>query len=501
MELNVARVELLYKMEDKSLDEVQELLCKLSKAKLVENAQAIKVAAVDALLKKTCFSLRNSICSYQEEHMEEETGADTVEAVKKMCQEYVEVPNLEEGEAEKTKLDEEKNKILLEMQKLKEQFETSLKTHEENLSKLGGSLKVESASAVPPPVKTATAEAKVANLSQFKREFKVNGTISDSRAQNKLAFCGLIRQLNAAMGNGYTEAEVVDGVIKAMVPGSAMHSYLETTTIDELTLPKLWHILRSHYKEKSATELFQDLMNIVQGRREDTQAFLMCGLNLRQKVLFVSQEANSKLQANPDLVQTVFLQALENGLQSEALRVKLRPFLTEPRITEEVLREQFSTAIMSEEERKKKLLQAMHDQPSTKMNKVFVSESENQSPAASHEAVSKRSKKQQQEDKLMAAIQAVQQDVNALKERFNEAPQNSYSAPVYQSQDPRPRNHQPRSARKWGRPRPPQSCPFCQEQNTGQRCNHCFSCGSTDHWLAHCPHPNTSNAETPSGNG
>ena len=104
-------------------------------------------------------------------------------------------PILKGGEAEKTKLDKEKNKILLEMQKLmKEQFETSMKTHEENLSKLGGSLKVESASAVPPLVKTPTAEAKVANLSQFKREFKVNGTISDSRAQNKLAFCGLIRQ-------------------------------------------------------------------------------------------------------------------------------------------------------------------------------------------------------------------------------------------------------------------------------------------------------------------
>ena len=312
------------------------------------------------------------------------------------------------------------------MQKLKEQFETSMKTHEEKLSKLEGSLKVEIASAVPPLVKTPTAEAKVANLSQFKREFKVNGTISDSGAQNILAFCGLIRQLNAAMSNGYTEDKVVDGVIKAMVPGSAMRSYLETTTIDELTLPKLRHILRSHYKEKSATELFQDLMNIVQGRREDTQAFLMRALNLRQKVLFVSQEANSKLQANPDLVQTVFLQALENGLQSEALRVKLRPFLTEPGITDEVLIERFSTAIMSEEERKEKLLQAMHDQPSTKVNKVFVSESENQSPAASHEAVSKRSKKQQQDDKLMAAIQAVQQDVNALKERFNEAPQNSY---------------------------------------------------------------------------
>ena len=193
-----------------------------------------------------------------------------------MCQEYVEVPDLEGGEAEKTKLDEEKNKILLEMQKLKEQFETSMKTHEENLSKLGGSLKVENASAVPPLVKTPTAEAKVANLSQFKREFKVSGTISDSGVQNKLAFCGLIRQLNAAMSNGYTEAEVVDGFIKAMVPGCAMRSYLETTTIDELTLPKLRHILQSHYKEKSATELFQDLMNIVQGRREDTQAFLMC---------------------------------------------------------------------------------------------------------------------------------------------------------------------------------------------------------------------------------
>ena len=91
-------------MEDKSLDKVQEPLCKLPKAKLVEIAQAIKVAVVDALLKKTCFGLRNSICSYLEEHIEEETGADTVKAVKKMCQEYVEVPDLEGGRSGKDQI-------------------------------------------------------------------------------------------------------------------------------------------------------------------------------------------------------------------------------------------------------------------------------------------------------------------------------------------------------------------------------------------------------------
>ncbi len=117
---------------------------------------------------------------------------------------------------------------------------------------------------------------------------KIAGTIGDIGGKDKLSFCGLIRQISAAHAKGYSKSEVVEAVIRALSPGSLLRGYSESIHIKDLHLPKLRRLLRSHYKEKSATELFQDLMTLVQGPKEDAQAFLMRALNLRQKVLFVS---------------------------------------------------------------------------------------------------------------------------------------------------------------------------------------------------------------------
>ena len=85
-------------------------------------------------------------------------------------------------------------------------------------------------------------------------------------------------------------------------------------------------------KEKSSTELFQELSNLVQLPEEDTQAYLMHALNLHQKVLFASQEPESALKYDPVLVQGVFLHVAENGLRSDNIRNKIRPVLSQAHI-------------------------------------------------------------------------------------------------------------------------------------------------------------------------
>ncbi len=128
--------------------------------------------------------------------------------------------------------------------------------------------------------------------------------------------------------------------------------------LSDLNLPKLRRLLRSHYKEKGGSELFQDLMNAVQQPKEDTQAFLMRLLNIRQKVLFVAQESDSKLKANTELVQSVFLQTLESGMQSENIRTRLRPVLETHDVLNKEIIHQLSLAVSGEEDRQKRLHQA-----------------------------------------------------------------------------------------------------------------------------------------------
>ena len=75
----------------------------------------------------------------------------------------------------------------------------------------------------------------------------------------------------------------------------------------DLELARLCKILRSHCQEKGATEIYQLLSSAVQEAGETLQDFLVRLLDLKQKVLFASQEAGSDLKYDPELVQYMFL--------------------------------------------------------------------------------------------------------------------------------------------------------------------------------------------------
>ncbi|KAK3707802.1 hypothetical protein QZH41_002538 [Actinostola sp. cb2023] len=89
---------------------------------------------------------------------------------------------------------------------------------------------------------------------------------------------------------GYKEAEIIDAVIRSISPHSSFRSYVETLT--DLSLAKLRKILRVHYREKSASELYHQLATTFQDAKESPQQFLMRALDMRNKVIFASQEAD-----------------------------------------------------------------------------------------------------------------------------------------------------------------------------------------------------------------
>lgn len=90
-----------------------------------------------------------------------------------------------------------------------------------------------------------------------------------------------------------------------------------------MTLQKLRQIIRVHNKEKSSTELYQELANIVQDLKETPQDFLLRALSLRERVIFESK-ADNAMKYDAGLLQSLFTHAIEMGLRDEIIRNKLR---------------------------------------------------------------------------------------------------------------------------------------------------------------------------------
>lgn len=132
------------------------------------------------------------------------------------------------------------------------------------------------------------------------KNFKISGQIGEPGQKEKLTFSSLAHQIENGLSRGCPECEICDAVIHAISPGLQLRSYLEGKS--NLTLPTLRRILRSHFQEKNATELYKQLTSECQGNKETPQSFVMHVLDLRQKILFASQEVESGLKYDPALV-------------------------------------------------------------------------------------------------------------------------------------------------------------------------------------------------------
>ena len=124
--------------------------------------------------------------------------------------------------------------------------------------------------------------------SMFRREFKIIGQIGEVGQREKLSYVSLIRQVEVGLDRGYSEGEVVNAIINSISPGLQIRSYLEGS--GQISLARLRKILRSHYKEGSATDLYQELLTMSQEPKEDPVNFLIRALDCRQKIIFACRE-------------------------------------------------------------------------------------------------------------------------------------------------------------------------------------------------------------------
>ena len=209
--------------------------------------------------------------------------------------------------------------------------------------------------------------------------------------------------------------------------------------------------MKSHYCEKTPTEAYQELSNIVQEKSESTLNFLMRCLKLREQIIISSQEQNAAIKFDANHVQSVFIHSVETGLIDDTIRNRMRPFLQDEKVPDETLIREINLAMSIENERVNKFTSA-----NKKMQKVQAA-SVSSAPVEKSEKVQPKQAKQ---DQILAALNELKADVDALKRG---AP-----SPAREGPQPQARKHR-------------KKCKSCEESGI-EKYNHCFCCGSADHF-------------------
>lgn len=218
-----------------------------------------------------------------------------------------------------------------------------------------------------------------------------------------MPYSSLNKQIESALQKGYSEADIVDGVINSVAPTLHLRSYLES--IQSLSLSQLRVILGSHFSEKSASEAYKELANCAQKSNETPLNFVMRALKLRQQVLSSSQEPGSTIQYDQNLVQSVFINTIETALIDESIRTRLKPILQQQNLPDGQLIREVNLFMSSENERMSKL--GAKKKIYKPMNVNLGVETSARQPCVEPKG---------KNDIILAAIEALQADVNLLKE-------------------------------------------------------------------------------------
>ena len=399
----------------------------------------LESTVIESFKEKSRRAIFKVICkSVEDQLIEQEDGVEWLKRILDLVQTPPVEPKQSPSELSESSDYDQAKKEFEELQKLLKEAE----------------LKVNAASkeSVPKVTSLSTTTDSTDVQSIFRREFRIMGVVGGDNQKEKLSFVGLMRQIEGGKAKGYQESEIIDAVIRAIHPSDKLKLYFEMTR--DVTLTKLTQMLRVHYHEKTGTELYQELTTLVQGTSETPQDFLMRALALRERVIFASQATDAIMKYEPRLVQSLFIHSVETGLRDEVVRNKLRGLLHQPMHTDEELMECLNKIVSVENERQKKIGPAAKESPV-----------ESATPLVTPTANTK-GKSQTSQFNLKASVEAMQVQLNELSERmstFNNSKQKKPGAK--------------RSL-----------CQACQDAKE-TKCNHCFKCGSSEHFARGCKAP------------
>ena len=297
----------------------------------MENLESLQFELESLLYTKSEVELKEFAVSIKlDVDLSEKSKIAALKTIQKSIDERV----VEEGELSEKVSWFYKNESGMALSSIKEQIELLKQKQQSELESLlvkfaeaqtnAGQTTVQSAGVTKKPIQTPKivttkniSEESPSNTPFIRREFKISGQIGEPGQTDKLTFVSLTHQIDSGLKRNYQESEIVDAVIRAISLHSSLRSYVET--LNDLSLPKLRKILRVHYREKSASELYQHLATIFQQPKETAQQFLLRALDLRNKVGFASKESECEVQYDEPLIQKTFMKSFETGLRDDIL--------------------------------------------------------------------------------------------------------------------------------------------------------------------------------------
>ena len=206
---------------------------------------------------------------------------------------------------------------------------------------------------------------------------------------------------------------------------------------------------------------------MVQLPTEDPQNFLLRALNLREKIVFASEQENTKLKYDKTQCQNLFLHTIETGLLSNTIRSRMHSFLMKPGVTDAELISQLNTAVTEEAERNSKL--GIGQKGKAKVSKVerqAVSCKIGKDKPASQPSASLSEQVLSELTEIRAEVATLKQEVYYKKSASAKA---SSKTPAYKKMR--------------------RGCKTCHDRGEADSCRHCWKCGDATHFAYNCPQP------------
>ena len=324
-------------------------------------------------------------------------------------------------------------------------------------------------------------------ISRFKKDFVISGKIGEKDNEKDIGYLGVIRQMKEAAEKKYTDKEIVAAVLKAVGP-KHLKTYL--AVVPDLTTVKLTQILRLHYQEKSATELYQELISMKQKAGEKAIEFVVRAFETREKILVASKE-EGEVPYDKQQVQKLCLSTIESGIDKDIALI-IRPYLMQTRnisdveIMNEVHQAEASLILRSQKDKEKKPV------------KISAATADNAEESAVLKAIRGLESK-------LSSVDDLKKEMKVLKDEFANIKYQNYDGNISRNQQfsqhtsgsrgsPRNRGGGRDSTHRQdgasnnndstsvsGRPK----CLPCHEANI-ERCDHCYKCGSADHIARGC---------------
>ncbi|KAK7898434.1 hypothetical protein WMY93_019287 [Mugilogobius chulae] len=307
-----------------------------------------------------------------------------------------------------------------------------------------------------------------------RREFKVHsGQISDS--DSDVSYGALSKQIDEGLAENFTENEIIRAVLRIIRPGTFKDMLL---TKHELTVAELKRFLRTHLKDKSSSELFQELSNARQLDRESPQQFMYRLMGLKQRVLFSSQQNSSGFQYDKKLVQGVFLHSLYQGISEKYAHVRrdLKALVSNSSVTDDYILEVMTKSVQEEVERQSRIGQT-HRTKVVTVNATHQDERE-QAVQPTSEVKATVLQTQAEVQAQRTAIHELTTHVSALTKTLEKAFTTTARVP------------EPVQTVTVNTVQPPKTvksrkCQLCTAEGL-DRCNHCFKCGQEGHRAVGC---------------